>query len=131
MPAKRTCYKRDRPRVRRVLPPPPEIALDVVANKCRYVGSLYHRTNRVKRIRPENGPGKTPCPRELQINQDLLEEWFRGAIYQGNFGKFDQGYPRVVWHEEDGRMFEARQSGQGSCEYHGFLLGAQKIIGIR
>ena len=132
MPAKRTCYKRDRPRVRRVLPPPPEIDLDVVADECRYVGSPYHRTIRVKGIRPGNRPGKTPCPKDLQRNQDLVEEWLRSAIRRGNFGEFDQGYPRVVWHEEDGKLFEARQSGRGSCEYHGFPLGPHdKILGMR
>ena len=131
MPAKRTCYKHDNPRVRRVLPPAPEIASDVVANKCRYVGSPYHRTIRVNGIRPENRLGKPPCPKEIQVYQDLVEGWLRSAIRQGNFGKFDRGFPRVVWHEEDGKLFEARQSGRGSCEYHGFPLGPHdKIIGM-
>ncbi len=133
MPAKRTSYRRDKPRVRKVLPPPPDVDLDAVAKKCRYVGSPYHRTIQIKgRRRPENRPGKTPCPMDLQKNQARVEEWLRNAIRRGNFGKFDQGFPRVVWHEEDGRLLEARQSGRGSCEYLGFPLGPHdKITGMR
>lgn len=134
MPAKRTSYRRNRPRVREVLPPPPDIDLDAVANKCRYVGSPYHRTIRVKgRTPPQNRPGKTPCPTDLQKNQGLIGEWLRDAIRRGNFGEFIRGGgPRVVWHEEDGRLFEARNSGPGSCEYHGYPLAPHdQIIGMR
>ena len=132
MPAKRIGYKRNRPRVRRVLSPPPETDLEAVANKCRYIGSPYHRTIRVGRTSPKNRPGKTPCPADLQRDQSRVEEWLRDAIRRGNFGDFVGGFPRVVWHEEDGRLFEARQSGRGSCEYHGFPLGPHdEIIGMK
>ncbi len=132
MPAKRTNYRRLKPRVRRVVSPPSEVDLEVVANECRYVGSPYHRTMRIKGIPPQNRPGKTACPRNLQKDLARVEGWLRNAIRQGNFGEFDGGFPRVVWHEEDGRLFEARQSGQGSCEYHGFPLGPHdKIMALR
>lgn len=129
MPAKRTSHRRNRPRVREVSPPPPGVDLEAVAEKCRYVGSPYHRTIRIKgKTPPQNRPGKTPCPKDLQKNQDLVEEWLRDAIRRGNFGEFDQGFPRVVWHEEDGRLFEARSSGRGSCEYHGYPLAPHDTI---
>lgn len=132
MPAKRTSYRRNKPRVRKVSSPPSGIDLDAVANECRYVGSPYHRTIRIKGINPARGPGKTPCPKDLQKNQDLVEEWLRDAIRLGNFGEFAQGFPRVVWHEENGRLFEARSSGRGSCEYHGYPLATRdKIIGMK
>lgn len=118
--------------MRRVLPPPPEVDLEAIANEYRYVGSPYHRTIRVKGAPPKNRPGKTPCPRNLQKNQSMVEDWLRNAIRQGNFGEFDGEFPRVVWHEEDGKLFEARQFGKGSCEYHGFPLGPHdKIIGMK
>ena len=75
-------------------------------------GKQYHRTNL---IRPT-------CPKNLQKDQTFVEGWLQNAIRRGNFGKFDQGFPRVVWYEEDGRLFEERSSGQGSCEYHGYPL---------
>lgn len=132
MAAKRVSYRRIKPRVRKVLPPPPEIDLDVVAIQCRYVGSPYHKIIRVRGINPENRPGKTPCPQNLQRNLDLVQQWLQNAVRLGNFGEFDHGFPRVVWHEEDGILFEARQSGRGSCEYHGFPLGPHdQIIGLK
>ena len=132
MPAKQTFYKCNRPRVCKVLPLPPDIDLCTVAEKCRYVGSPYHRTIPVKGQTPVRRPDKAACPRELQKNQSLVREWLKNAILRGNFGEFKQGFPRVVWHEEDGRLFEARQSGHGSCEYHGFPLASHDtIIGMK
>ena len=133
MPAKRKNYRRDRPRIRKVLPPPAEIDLEAVAEKCRYVGSPYHRTIRIGGVPPRrNKPGKTSCPKNLQQNQSLVQRWLQEAIRRGNFGKFDQGLPRVVWHEEDGKLFEARSSGRGSCEYHGYPLAPHDtVIGIK
>ena len=45
-------------------------------------------------------PGKTSCPKNLQQDQSLVQRWLQEAIHRGNFGKFDQGLPRVVWHEQ-------------------------------
>jgi len=132
MAAKRVSYKRVKPRVRKVVTPFSEFDLDVVANQCRYVGSPYHKTIRKMGVKPKNRPGKTPCPLNLQKNPDLVQEWLQSAIRLGNFGKFDHGFPRVVWHEQDGKLFEARQSGRDSCEYHGFPLNPHdQVIGMK
>ncbi len=83
-------------------------------------------------IIPQNKPGKASCPLYLQKNPNLVQQWLRNAIRRGNFGEFDHEFPRVVWHQEEDQLFEARQSGRGSCEYHGFPLAPHdKIIGMR
>ena len=44
---------------------------------------------------------------------------------------WEEGFPKYVWHEEEGTVFEARQGAPGSGEYHGYpLQPKQRVQGL-
>ena len=123
--AKQPQQSRGNPNRRKeVLPPPPDTHdLAEVAEKCKYVGSPYHRTMPDSfGNRPVYHEGKSKCPKELQRNPSRVTEWLREAIRQGQFGEFDNGFPALVWYRDGGDVFEARLHNRESGEYHGYPL---------
>jgi hypothetical protein len=123
MAARRPAFRRDNPKARQVQAPPSGVDLAEVAERCRYVGSPYHKdipsfagTTRAPR------PDASICPRELANAQARVEAWLRDAVLAGRCGGWERGFPRYVWHREADTVYEARQGSPGSGEYHGYPL---------
>ena len=135
MAAKPLGRIRDNPKSRKVLPPPAEAPpIEEIAQKARYAGSTHHRTMPDKHGRsPTNKRGRTKCPKDLQQNPDLVQEWLKQGILLRQFGKFAKGdkFPRVVWYKDGETIFEARLTNRASGEYHGFALrSGQTVTGL-
>lgn len=111
-----------------VCPPPDGVSLSQVAEDAKYTGSPYHRTRPVDGVRPVYKRGDSQCPKEIQGNPTLVREWLRESIRAGNVGRFDQGFPKLVWKRVGDRIFEARQGSPGSGEYHGYPLDPDEEV---
>lgn len=99
-----------------------------MAERCRYVGSPYHKdgpsfagASRAPR------PDASICPRALGRDRELVESWLRSAIRAGKCGAWLHGFPRYAWYRaEDGTMYEARDHGSG--KYHGYPLEPWQVV---
>lgn len=123
MAVKRPGHRRDNQKARRVMPIPEGVTLPEIAERCRYVGSPYHKdtpsfagTTRAPR------PDASICPREFAHARALAEGWLRAAVLVGRCGAWEHGFPKYVWHREGDIIYEARQGSPGSGEYHGYPL---------
>ena len=97
--------------------------LSDVADRCRYVGSVYHKdmpsfagTTRAPR------PDASICPREFASAREIVEGWLKAAILAGRCGVWEEGFPKYVWHRHENILYEARQGSPGSGEYHGYPM---------
>lgn len=106
----------------KIVPPPREVSLEVVADQVQYLGSPYHRTIPGRGGSPRNKPRGTKCPETLQKNHDRVERMLREAVRSGHCGVFEGGFPRRVWRRLDQHIYEARQGSPGSGQYHGYKL---------
>ena len=128
-PMRKPRFRRSNPKARKIHPPPPGVDLARLAERCRYVGSPYHKTAPGFAGRPHGRrPDASICPSHLAKCRDVVEGWLREAIRAGRIGKWEAGYPRYVWHRVGDTMFEARQGSPGSGEYHGYPLEPEQRI---
>lgn len=122
--------KRNNPKHLAVGAAPPDTVLAAVADRSRYVGSMYHKdipsfAGQVPRPRPD----ASICPRHLAWRQADILVWLQNAIRVGNFGSFwEDGFPRYVWHREGAVTFEARLMSTQKGEYKGYPLEADEIV---
>jgi hypothetical protein len=125
MGAKRPSNQRVNPKSLAVLPVPEGIDLEQVAQRCRYVGSPYHKDRPGFAGMPRNRkPAGSICPSELAEDQDTVQRWLREAILAGRTGRWESGgrYPLDVFHREGDIVFQAKLGSPASGEYHGFPL---------
>lgn len=63
------------------------------------------------------------CPRDLTRDQAKVQAWLREAIRRGAVSELREGdYPRYVWFEDDGVVYEGRLVNKGKGEYKGYPL---------
>ncbi len=102
----------------------PQNTLDDLAGRVRYIGSPEHKDvpSFVGRSRPR--ADASICPRELNESRDLVEDWLREAVRDGDVGAPWEGeFPRYVWYrDESGRVFEGRLVNRGLGDYKGYPL---------
>lgn len=109
--------------MRRVVAPPAHVDLEALAVRASYGGSPKH-----KDIPSFAGPVPRPridasiCPRELTRDRDLIENWLREAIRQGNAGSWEGEFPSPLWHREGDVIYEAHLTRPIAGEYHGYPL---------
>ena len=128
-PMRKPRFRRSNPKARKIHPPPPGVDLARLAERCRYVGSPYHKTVPGFAGRPHGRrPDASICPSHLAKSRDVVEGWLREAIRAGHIGKWEAGYPRYVWHRVGDTIFEARQGSPGSGEYHGYPLEPEQRV---
>ena len=129
---RRPTFHRDHPKSRRVLPQPPDVDIELVAASCFYVGSPYHAAASTAGVAVARRPDATICPKELTADRQRVEEWLRASVLAGRTGAWRGGFPQYVWHREQGTVYEARQGGPGSGEYHGYPLQPwQRVRGLQ
>lgn len=114
--------KRRRPQRRTICPAPPGVSLAKVAADVRYVGSPEHKVHPSFAGPPRPRADATKCDPSL-ADPGALTGWIREAILKKNFGEPWEGdFPRYVWHQVDGTVYEGRLVNQELGEYKGWPL---------
>jgi hypothetical protein len=81
-----------------------------------YTGSPEHKF-------PHLRNDATPCPPDLEENQQELTDWVKNGILKGYCGGLMEGaFPRYIWHREGDRFFEGRLTNQARGEYKGYPI---------
>jgi len=115
-----------RPNAKRTLHPSPDRAeLAAAAERARYVGSPYHKSNPQDfGLTPpaQPRPDKTLCDELGGVNLASASALLREGLMRGAVGdRSDNGFPRLVWAvHQSGSVVEAR--GDNNGEYHGYPL---------
>src|SRR5580692_10344049 len=112
-------HKRTNPKHLAVGVAPAGVDLRTVAERVRYIGSVYHKdipsfAGPVPRPRPD----ATPCPRHLAWRQADIVLWLQNSVRLGHCGALWEGsFPRYVWHREGTVIYEARLINAHNGEY--------------
>ena len=114
--------RRQRPRPREMYAPPPDLDLDLLASRVRYVGSPEHKDFPSFAGSPRLRADASSCPRHIR-DADLVTGWLRSAVRRGAISaRMEGGFPRYVWHREDDTVFEARLGNRGDGSYKGYPI---------
>jgi hypothetical protein len=115
--------QRRRPRKRRVGPVPPFVDLARIAAKARYVGSPEHKDAPGYVGQPKLRSDASVCPRHLSLDPSAPQGWLEQAIRLGAVGHpWEGSFPRYVWYQEEGTVFEGRLVNRELGEYKGYPL---------
>jgi hypothetical protein len=106
-----------------VVAPDPDVDLDRLAERCRYIGSPEHKSS------PSfAGPPKlrqadaTKCDPALKDSAELLTQWLRSAVRAGQIGAWQGQFPKYAWYRVEGQCYEARLTNPGNGDYKGYAL---------
>lgn len=112
--------RRHRPK-KRVVVTPAQADLRSVSERVFYVGSPKHKDRPSYAGPPRARRGATLCPPEL--DRETVTAWLRSAVRHGTVGgRWDGAFPRYVWHEDGGTVYEGRLVNQGNGSYKGWPL---------
>lgn len=113
--------RRKRPR-RRVISVPANTDLERLAVRVVYEGSPEHKDVPSFAGPPRLRADASCCPRYIR-DREIVTEWLRSAIRRGaTGGPWEGGFPRYVWYENDGTVFEGRLVNRGQGAYKGYPL---------
>jgi hypothetical protein len=113
--------RRKRSPRRKVAGPRPDLDLQELSERVRYVGSPEHKETVSFAGQPRPRADATPCDRN--VTQEQATQWLRTAIRRGAISSFMEGdFPRYAWHKVDDLVYEARLTNQQLGEYKGFPL---------
>jgi hypothetical protein len=88
-----------------------------------YVGSPEHKDVPSFAGQPRPRADASLCPRELTRDHAKVEGWLREAVRRGAVSELREGdFPRYVWFEHEGVVYEGRLVNRGLGEYKGFPL---------
>lgn len=119
--------QRRRPRIRRVSPIPPLVDLNALALKATYVGSPEHKDIPSYAGQPKLRADASCCPRHLSGDRSVPQEWLVRAIQLGAVGPpWEGSFPRYVWYQVEGTLFEGRLLNKELGEYKGYPLEAEE-----
>jgi hypothetical protein len=91
--------------------------------RVAYVGSPEHKDMPSFIGQPRPRADASLCPRELTREKARVEEWLREAIRRGAVSELREGdFPRYVWFEQDGVVYEGRLVNRGLGQYKGYPL---------
>lgn len=124
--------RRNNPKARKVVAPPPDVNVVGVAASCHYVGSPYHKAGLgFAGVPRSRRPDANMCPKNLMNARKRVQGWLRKAVRAGHTGAWERGFPRYVWYRNGAVVYEARQGSPGSGEYHGYPLDPdQRVQGL-
>jgi len=119
---------RRRPQRRKMVESLPERdELAALAESVSYVGSPEH-----KRHPSFAGPARpradaSQCDPGFRSRRSEIGMWLREGIRTGMIGEpWDGRFPRYVWYQEGGCLYEARLVNRGTGEYKGYALRADE-----
>ena len=91
--------------------------------RVSYVGSPEHKDMPSFAGQPRPRADASLCPRELTRDRVKAESWLREAIRRGAVSELREGeFPRYVWFEQEGIVYEGRLVNRGLGEYKGYPL---------
>jgi len=124
--------KRRRQRPRTVVRPPPGLALEDVAQDVRYSGSPEHKDRPSFAGQPRPRADASIRDPNLAQSQSQLTDWLREAVRAGCIGAPWEGrFPRYIWREVGGVLYEARLVYRTTGEYKGYpLMPAEWPLGL-
>lgn len=94
-----------------------------IAERVRYVGSPEHKDRPSFAGAPRPRADASICDASLADNPGQVTKWLREGIRQGWIGEYWEGdFPRYVWYEVDGRVFEGRLVNKELGQYKGYEL---------
>jgi len=99
------------------------VDLRALAAIARYVGSPEHKDIRGYAGEPKLRADASCCPRDLSLDETIPEQWLRDALLRGAVGAPWEGrFPRYVWYEHEGIIFEGRLVNKEQGSYKGYPL---------
>ena len=125
-------YRRENPKRLVVGVLPTGVDITMLSRNVRYIGSVYHKdlpSFAGKQPRPR--PDASICPPKMATQQGVLQRWLEESLQRGNFGGlWENGFPRYVWRQEAGILFEARLVNvvSGVAQYKGYPLDADQSV---
>ena len=119
--------RRRRPRKRRIEAVPQLLDLEDLARRAGYVGSPEHKDVPSYAGQPHLRADASCCPRDIARDQRLAEDWLRTAIARGAVGApWEGAFPRYVWYQHGGVVFEGRLVNRELGKYKGYPLEADE-----
>lgn len=115
--------KHTRDRSRRIAPVPIRADLAALAKEVTYVGSPEHKDFPTFAGRPVLRSDASCCPRDISADKSIPEVWLREAISRGAVGApWENRFPRYVWYQYEGVVFEGRLVNRENGSYKGYPL---------
>jgi hypothetical protein len=112
-----------RARPRRLEAVPSLVDLGALATEATYVGSPEHKDIPSYAGQPMLRSDASCCPRNLSRDRGVPQEWLREAIKRGAVGAPWEGrFPRYVWFQHDGVVYEGRLVNRDDGSYKGYPL---------
>ena len=104
-------------------PPPDKKRLKEAADRAHYVGSPEHKRHPSFAGPPAPRATATLCDARFADQQALLTGWIKSAIRMGQVSAIWNGdFPRNVWFENEGVVYEGRLVNQSEGGYKGWQL---------
>ena len=123
--------KRKRPLRRERMEPPEGVSLEVLASRAVYVGSNEHKAYPSPAGPPKLRPADaSACDPSFKDQQDMLTQWLREGIAQGNIGApWMIDFPRYVWVRKGDVCYEAYATNHQLGQYKGYPMHSDEIPG--
>jgi hypothetical protein len=103
--------------------PPEGVTLAAIAETATYVGSPEHKDTPSFAGSPRPRADATICEQAWLDRQDEITAILRAAIREGHVGApWEGGFPRYVWGEVGGQVFEGRLVNCEQGHYKGYGL---------
>jgi hypothetical protein len=118
--------KRKRPMRHTLMKVAPDIDLEALAARARYVGSSEHKSFPSFAGNPKLRADASKCDPSL-TDPDEITEWLREGIEDGLIGAPWEGeFPRYVWRVVDGVCYAGRLVNRDAGTYKGYPLDADE-----
>jgi hypothetical protein len=91
-----------------------------IAQRATYVGSAEHKTTKSFAGPPSPRNDATKCDPSLASQQEEVTLWLRSAIQRGNVSEFSGDFPKYVWIEVEGQLYEGRLVNHIQGQYKGY-----------
>jgi hypothetical protein len=116
--------RHQRQKHRKVAPwPDDKPGAEGVAQRARYVGSPEHKSHPSAAGRPAARSDASLCDPNLSNQPEILTGVLRDSIRDGRIGGIFEGdFPKYVWGEVNGQLFEARHINGPQGTYKGYPL---------
>lgn len=106
--------------------PSDEVSPEEVAEKVTYTGHPKHKKYKSPAGHPAYELDAAECDHFAERDWHLLEDTLRQAIRQRCVGQFRGEFPSRAWAYVNDVLHEARLTGEGQGDYHGFPIDDER-----
>jgi hypothetical protein len=112
--------------------PDDALSPDEVASRAKYVGNNIHKSYPSPAGQPALRADEAKCDKFRIREWPKLTEVLQEAIRTGCIGgQFRDEFPSRAWAWINGVLHEARLTGQGQGDYHGFPIDDERLYPLR